>query len=271
MEPLAITAAVVGIAAPAAHYIHLLSEDIRKIVDAPQTLDSLRKDLLSVEQVLASLQTISDVQWKLLGETVIDHLKATATACGESCNRFRTDLSRWTRHSEDGKLSLRDRTMVGFFKQGHLKSITKQLQHCKITLTSVVSLATLHSSLRQTQRTEEMMTTISQKEAEIASCITATDKQLAEANAKLGALCLAKAEPDETEVDRAGAISQVAVEQAVLRESRKLLDELLSGIRTAAAGARRDQGLIINFGNQNTGMQVGVSYGTIHFTSGKQY
>jgi len=64
-----------------------------------------------------------------------------------------------------------------------------------------------------------MMTTISQREAEIASCITAPDKQLAEVNAKFGALRLAKTEPDDTEVDRAGAISQVAVEQAVLRES----------------------------------------------------
>ncbi|KAL2193535.1 hypothetical protein P885DRAFT_45041 [Corynascus similis CBS 632.67] len=138
IESLAITAPLIGIAAPAAHYIHLLSEYSRKIVDAPRTLDSHRKDILSVEQVLASLQTISDAQWKLLGEIVTNHLKATATACGESCNRFRTDLSRWTRHSEDGKLSLRDRT-VG----SHLKSTTEQLQHCKITLTRLSPQLTL--------------------------------------------------------------------------------------------------------------------------------
>ena len=143
MDPLSITAAVVGIAAPAVHSIHLLSEDIRKIADAPETLNSLRNDLLSVDQALASLQAVSDAQWKSLGETVVSQSKNATTSCGESCERFRTDLSRWTRHREDGKLCLRDRAMIGFFKQGYVKSMSEQLQHCKITLTSVVCIATL--------------------------------------------------------------------------------------------------------------------------------
>ncbi|KAJ4290126.1 hypothetical protein N0V88_006633 [Collariella sp. IMI 366227] len=226
MDPLSVTAAVVGITAPVVHSIHRLSDDIKNIVDAPETLDSLRKDLLFVDQALDSLQAVSDAQWKSLGETVVTQSKAATTSCGESCDRFRTALSRWTRHSENGKLSLRDRAIVGFFKQGYVKSMSEQLQHCQITLTSVVSIATF--SLQQTKATEGMMTTISQKEADIAESIAATDKQLAEANAKLGALCLAKTEQDETEADRASAISQVAVEQAVLKDSRTLLDELLS-------------------------------------------
>lgn len=117
-----------------------------------------------------------------------------------------------------------------------------------------------------------MMTTISQKEAEIAESITASDKQLADVNAKLGALCLAKTEQDETEADRASAISQVAVEQTVLRESRKLLDGLLSGIHTAAANARKDQARVVNnFGNQNEGMQIGEFNGTMRdITFGKK-
>jgi hypothetical protein len=115
------------------------------------------------------------------------------------------------------------------------------------------------------------MRTISQKEAEIAESIAATDKQLAEANAKLGALCLAKKEQDETKADRASAISQVAVEQTVLGDSRKLLKELLSGIQTAAANTQKDRAQVINnFGDQNEGMQIGVNHGAISFTSGKK-
>ncbi|KAK1774989.1 hypothetical protein QBC45DRAFT_336290, partial [Copromyces sp. CBS 386.78] len=93
-----------------------------------------------------------------------------------------------------------------------------------------------HSSLQQKRATEEMMTTISKQEAEIADSITATDKQLAEVNTKLGALCLAKQEQDETEDDRASAIGQVAVERTVLVESRKLLEQLLSGIHCSYFG-----------------------------------
>jgi hypothetical protein len=143
MDPLSITAAVVGITAPTVHCIRLLSEDIQKIVDAPETLKSLRNDLLSVDQALASLQAVSDAQWKSLGQTVVSQSETATTSCKESCDRFRTDLNRWTRHSENGKLSLRDRAMVGFIKQDYVKSMSKQLQHCEISLTAVVSIATL--------------------------------------------------------------------------------------------------------------------------------
>jgi hypothetical protein len=143
MDPLSVTAAVVGITAPAVHCIHLLLRDLQKIVDAPATLESRKKDLLSVDQALTSLQAVSDPQWKSLGETVVIQSKTTTTSCKESCDRFRTALSRWTRHSENGKLSLRDRAMVGFIKQGYVKSMSEQLEHCEITLTSVVSIATL--------------------------------------------------------------------------------------------------------------------------------
>jgi hypothetical protein len=143
MDPFSVTAGVVGIAAPAVHCIHMLLRDLQKIVDAPETLKSLKEDLLSVDQALTSLQAISDLQWKSLGETVVIQSKAATTTCKESCDRFRTALSRWTRHSEDGKLSLRDRAMVGFFKQGYVKSMSEQLQQCKLTLTSVVCIAIL--------------------------------------------------------------------------------------------------------------------------------
>lgn len=117
-----------------------------------------------------------------------------------------------------------------------------------------------------------MKKAISLKEAEIVESMKAAKKQLAEVDAKLGALRLAKTEQDETEADRASAISQVAVEQTVLGESRKLLEELLSGIHTAAADARKDQaGVVNNFGNQNQGMQIGEFHGTMSgITFGKK-
>ncbi|KAK4139100.1 uncharacterized protein C8A04DRAFT_40987 [Dichotomopilus funicola] len=264
MDPLSITAGVVGIATPAVHCIRLLLEDIQKIVDAPEALKSLRNDLLSVDQALVSLQAVSEAQWQSLGDAVLAQSKTATTSCGESCDRFRATLGRWTRHSDDGKLSLRDRAMVGFLKQGHVKSMSEQLQHCKLTLTSVVCTATLHSSLQQKRATEEIIVAISKQEADIADSIATTEKQLAEVNTKLGALCMAKQEENETEADRTSAISQVAIEQTVLGESRKLLQELLSGIHTAAENAQKDNAHVVNnFGGQKKGMQIGANYGTI--------
>lgn len=120
------------------------------------------------------------------------------------------------------------------------------------------------SSLQQTHVTEEIKTTISTTETAVTAIISATDKQLAEVNAKLGELCLARQENGETETDRISAISQVAVEQTALGESRKLLKELLTVIHTAATNTRADQGQVINtFGDGNEGMQIGVSHGNI--------
>jgi hypothetical protein len=105
---------------------------------------------------------------------------------------------------------------------------------------------------------------ISTREMEIKDAIAATDKQLAEVNAKLGALCLAKRDPDETADDQAGAISQVAVEQTALGESRKLLEDLLVGIEAAAANTRNDQARVVNnFGNLHQGIMLGVNHGAI--------
>ena len=118
------------------------------------------------------------------------------------------------------------------------------------------------------------MTTVSKKEAEIADYIAATDRQLAEVNTKLGALCLARQEHDETEADRTAAISQVAVEQTALGESRKLFEELLTGIQAAAINARKDQAQVVNntLGSLNEGMQIGISYGAISgITFGKKF
>jgi hypothetical protein len=58
MEPLSITAAVaaaVGIVSPTLHCVHRLAQDIQEIRDAPDTVESLQDDLLTLEEALKSL------------------------------------------------------------------------------------------------------------------------------------------------------------------------------------------------------------------------
>lgn len=143
MDPFSITVGVVGIAAPTLHCVRLLVNDLQKIADAPDSVKTLGEDLRSVELALTSVQAVTRLQWKSLGEAVTSQSQVAMTSCKESCERFKAALSRWTRHSGDGKLSWRDRVVVGFFRQGHIKSMSEQLQNCKMTLTSVASIATL--------------------------------------------------------------------------------------------------------------------------------
>lgn len=143
MDPLSITAGVVGIVAPTLHLVRVLADDIQKIVDAPDAVKALSEDLQSLELALASVQAVTEPQWQSLGEAVASQSKAATASCKDACESFKTALGRWTRHSADGKLSWRDRAMVGFFRQGHIKSTSEQLQSCKMTLTSVAGIATL--------------------------------------------------------------------------------------------------------------------------------
>lgn len=142
-EPLSVAASVVGIAVPALHVTRLLLDDLQKLKDAPSTVQQLQEDLRTVDAAITSLQAVEDTEWTVLGEEVAENSKTTIGTCQTACTSFRADIQHWTRHSTGGKLSWQDRASVGFFKQGQIKSLTEQLQSCKLTITSVVGVAVL--------------------------------------------------------------------------------------------------------------------------------
>jgi hypothetical protein len=111
---------------------------------------------------------------------------------------------------------------------------------------------------------------ISTRETAVNDAIAATNDQSAEVASKLEALTLTEPDEGETETDQNRAIKQVAMEKKALGESRKVFEELLSVIQTAAVNARASQGPTVTFGhhNQNQGQQVGVNSGTISGTFG---
>ena len=142
-DPLSITASVVGITVPALHGIRLLLEDLEQLKDASKTVKRLLEDAQSVDTSLTLLQRVEEREWDLLGVGVAEELRTTISSCTQACDLFKTNLQRWTRHSEDGKLAWQDRTRVGFFKQGQIRAMSEQLQNCKLSLHSVLSIATL--------------------------------------------------------------------------------------------------------------------------------
>lgn len=143
MDPLSITASIVSIIGPALQGTRLLLEDLQQLKDAPKTVTRLVKDVHSVDTSLKLLQSVEDREWDLLGVGIAEQSKVTISSCVQACDLFRADLQRWTRHSGDGKLAWRDRANVGVFKQGQIKAMSEQLSNCKLTINSVVSIATL--------------------------------------------------------------------------------------------------------------------------------
>lgn len=142
-DPLSITASVVGIIVPALHGTRLLLEDLQQLRDAPKIVKRLVEDVHSIDTSLKSLQSVKDREWESLGVAIAEQSKTTISICTQACEVLRIDLQRWTKHSEDGELAWQDRVNVGFFKQGQIKAMSEQLQNCKLTINSVVSIATL--------------------------------------------------------------------------------------------------------------------------------
>jgi hypothetical protein len=142
-DPLSIAASVVGITVPALHGTRLLLDDLERLKDAPKTVRRLTDDVRSVEGTLRLLQGVEEREWMSLGTTVVEESKTTVDSCKQACYLFKADLQQWTKHSQDGKLAWQDRANVGFFKKDQVKAMSEQLQNCKLSINSVVSIATL--------------------------------------------------------------------------------------------------------------------------------
>ena len=142
-DPLTIAASVIGVVVPALHGTRLLLDDLQKLQDAPKTVERLVDDAHSVDAALKLLEGVEEREWESLGATVAEQSKATISSCTQACSLFRSDLQHWTRHSGDGKLAWQDRAKGGFFKKDQVKAMSEQLQNCKLTISTIVSIAIL--------------------------------------------------------------------------------------------------------------------------------
>ncbi|KAF2709645.1 hypothetical protein K504DRAFT_491094 [Pleomassaria siparia CBS 279.74] len=273
-DPLSIAAGVVGITVPALHGIRLLLEDLEQVRNAPKTVKRLLEDVQSVDTSLQLLQRIEEREWDHLGASVADGSKTTISSCTQACYLFRTNLQRWTRHSEDGKLAWQDRTSVGFFKKGQIKAMSEQLQNCKLSINSVVGIATLYSSVRNTHITEDIKKTIVATQVEVKDAKTTANNQLVILESLLEELSLSSDDEEATgpREDKTEALQQFEEERKAISASQKLLDELLSKAQedAVAKAAPKTQGSSttvssVTFGNQNSGLQAGVINGGTSF------
>lgn len=142
-DPLSVAASVVGITVPALHGVRLLLADLQKLEDAPKTVKVLTDNVQSVSAALELLKGLGDQEWNSLGTDVAEQSKATISSCTKACDLFSTNIRKWTRHSEDGRLAWQDRANVGFFKKDQIKAMSDQLQNCKLAISMVVGVASL--------------------------------------------------------------------------------------------------------------------------------
>lgn len=76
--------------------IRAVVNDLENVKNAAQTLQSLKSPLELLDQALASLKTITDDQWRSLGESVLTQSRTTIKSCKKTCDNLRAALDRWT-------------------------------------------------------------------------------------------------------------------------------------------------------------------------------
>jgi hypothetical protein len=142
-DPLSVTASVAGLVGLALQGTRRLIDDVNNVRDAPKSLEDLHTELASIGASLKSLEAVDESQLRLLGEHVYDQSTMAIARFTSACDGFRGDLQRWTKRSRDGKLSWRDKINIGFFKEQRIAAMARQLQSCKLSLSSIVGTATL--------------------------------------------------------------------------------------------------------------------------------
>jgi hypothetical protein len=286
-DPLSVTASVAGLVGLALHGTRLLIDDVNNIRDAPNVLEDLRTDLFSVGSSLESLKAIDESQLEVLGGEICSQSRFVINRCMSVCDESRRDLQRWTKRSRDGKLSWRDKTNIGFFKERRIKAMAKQLQSCKLTLNSVVSTATLYvrqdgyhhrhflttlhsySTIRTSTMTEEIKNELSARQAEMTATISTILTQVGLAEQSLMQMRLTEEDQlsQEVQEDMEGAAWAIEDEVAMLRFSQETMRELISSMQAElaerAAGGISDSSTSVSFGDNNSGFQAGTISGSV--------
>jgi len=228
-DPFSAAASVFGIAVPALHGMRLLLDDIQNIKDAPKLVLSLADDLESTEVALKSLQNMENSVSNMLSQDIVKGMRVAIDICTKSCDDFRADLSKWTRHSKRGTLSWQDRANVGFFRQQRINTLSEKLQYCKSTVNVFVDVATLQSSLRHASSNEKMETAIMSKQAEIVDNVSIMNQGIMSINEKLQRWSIiGTIESADDAHERTKAIREAEEEKSALLELQKVLNLLSS-------------------------------------------
>jgi hypothetical protein len=144
MDPLTITASVVGITTAALQSVQFLVQTIDKIKEAPDTIKGVSTDLRVIQPVLQSLVRI--VQDSPSEIVLSEQIKHAVENCERACGTFHLQVKHWREHSTEDKMFWIDRWKVGLFGLERIKTFRGQLSDCKGTLSVALSTAIMYLS-----------------------------------------------------------------------------------------------------------------------------
>ena len=143
MDPLSITAATIGISSAAMTSIASVRNTINNIQDAEEVVGDIRTQLGSIQRPLDSLKElrIHDTGTLTVSKETLARsgVAEAVNDCGKACAAFDKKLQKWTRHSTDGKFSLRDKRSVGLWNKEQFLTFKAQVETCQSSVHFAVS------------------------------------------------------------------------------------------------------------------------------------
>lgn len=147
IEPLSITAAVIGVVRLTYDSCKSLNEKLKGIKHAPEKLETLRRDLDAFQAILnsqaeASFSGLEDVALSSDQQASLKALLTVMEGCRTICADFEKKLSHLTSHSDENRMALRDRIRL-HFNDSEIGLLKENLAQSQRTLNDALGFANL--------------------------------------------------------------------------------------------------------------------------------
>lgn len=147
IEPLSITAAVIGVVRLTYDSCKSLNEKLRGIKNAPEKLETLHRDLDTFQAILnsqggASFSVLEDATLSTDQQASLKALLTVMEGCQTVCANFEKKLSHLTSHSDENRMALRDRIRL-HFNDSDIELLKQNLAQSQRTLNDALGFANL--------------------------------------------------------------------------------------------------------------------------------
>ena len=134
MDPLSITASVVGITTVAIQATKSLCETVQRFKDRNKTLRRLRNGLQDLLTILESLEQAAKTQ-----SSILELLRGPIGRCSQECHEFKNSLEAFDQKSEAG---FRDWAKMEF-KRGDINEFIENIAGYKATISIALGTITM--------------------------------------------------------------------------------------------------------------------------------
>lgn len=147
MDPFSLTIGALGITDFALSGIKTLYRLINNLTETGNEVRAIRSSLERLSRPLHTLQTLS-ISDPVIPADIVKHLEdagvaAAVNECGDACDKLRKGLEEWIQSPILGKLTPRDRIVIGIRKKKDFDTLKAKLQHCEVVVCLAVQTAQL--------------------------------------------------------------------------------------------------------------------------------